>query len=180
MASSVSVKVDGLRDLGERMKGLTEQMNNRIARAATAAGAVVIRNAAQQKVPVDTGALKKGLVVKRLPKGEAAGLTSQHIVTVSTRAMKKYAGNSRASIVELQGPIAPVMSGGKTYRAKKLLGRKDSYESMGDFFYAAFVEYGTSKMAARPYLRPAFDENKEKAVQAIKDRIEKRLNKAGV
>ncbi|MNY41310.1 hypothetical protein D3C86_1761160 [compost metagenome] len=68
---------------------------------------------------------------------------------------------------------------GKTYRAKKLLARKESYVSFGDFFYAHFVEYGTSKMAAKPFMRPAYDQNKEKAVQAIKDRISKRLEKAG-
>lgn len=145
MASSVSVKVEGLRDLGERMKGLSEQMNNRIARAATAAGAVVIRNAAQLKVPVDTGNLKKNIIVKRLPKGESS-LTSEHIVTVRQ---------------------------GKLTAKQKDKGLQDAY-------YGKFVEYGTAKMPARPYLRPAYDQNKEKAVQAIKDRIEKRLNKADV
>lgn len=145
MASSVTVKVDGLRELGERMKGLSEQMNNRIARAATAAGAVVIRNAAQQKAPVDTGNLKKNIIVKRLPKGESS-LTSEHIVTVRQ---------------------------GKLTAKQKDKGLQDAY-------YGKFVEYGTAKMPARPYLRPAYDQNKEKAVQAIKDRIEKRLNKAGV
>lgn len=145
MVNSVSVKVDGLRELGERMKGLKEDVNNRIARAATAAGAVVIRNAAQQKVPVDTGNLKKNIIVKRLPKGESS-LTSEHIVTVRQ---------------------------GKLTKKQKDKGLQDAY-------YGKFVEYGTAKMPARPYMRPAFDQNKENAVQAIKDRIEKRLNKAGV
>lgn len=145
MASTVSVEVKGLRELGERMKGLSEAVNNRIARAATAAGAVVIRNAAQAKVPVDTGNLKKNIIVKRLPKGESS-LTSEHIVTVRQ---------------------------GKLTKKQKDKGLEDAY-------YGKFVEYGTAKMPARPYMRPAFDQNKEKAVQAIKDRIEKRLNKAGV
>lgn len=144
MASSVSVKVEGLKDLGDRMKGLTEQMNNRIARAATAAGAVVIRNAAQQKVPVLTGNLKKNIIVKRIPKGEAS-LTSEHIVTVR------------------QGKLT----------------KKQRAAGLGDAFYGRFVEYGTARMPAQPFLRPAYDQNKEKAVQAIKDRIEKRLAKAG-
>ncbi|AMM23167.1 HK97-gp10 family putative phage morphogenesis protein [Variovorax sp. PAMC 28711] len=178
MAKSVTVQVDGLRELGERLKTLNLDMVNRIARAATAAGAVVIRDAAKANAPVKTGALKKGIVVKRLPKAESLGLTSEHIVTVSTREMKKYTNKSRAAVVELQGPIAPVTSGGKTYRAKKLLGRKENYVSSGDFFYANFIEFGTVKMAAQPFLRPAYDLNKERAVAAIKDRIETRLKKA--
>lgn len=144
MAKSVTVKVEGLRELGDRMKGLSEAMNNRIARAATAAGAVVIRDAAKQKVAVDTGNLKKNVIVKRLPKGESP-FTSEHIVTVRQ---------------------------GKLTKKQKAAGLEDA-------FYGRFVEYGTAKMPARPYMRPAFDQNKEKAVQAIKDRITKRLAKAG-
>lgn len=144
MASVVSVKVEGLRELGERMKGLSEAVNNRIARAATAAGAVVIRNAAQAKVPVDTGNLKKNIIVKRLPKGESP-LTSEHIVTVR------------------QGKLT----------------KKQRDKGLEDAYYGKFVEYGTAKMAARPYMRPAFDQNKEKAVEAIQDRIKKRIEKAG-
>lgn len=33
--------------------------------------------------------------------------------------------------------------------------------------YAPFVEFGTSRMAARPYLRPAFDEQKERAAKEV-------------
>jgi HK97 gp10 family phage protein len=126
------------------MKGLSKDVNGRIARAATAAGSVVIKNAAQQKVPVDTGNLKKNIIVKRIPQGESS-LTSEHIVTVRQ---------------------------GKLTKKQKGSGLQDAY-------YGRFVEHGTSKVAARPYMRPAFDQNKEKAVQAIKDRIAKRLAKVG-
>ena len=34
--------------------------------------------------------------------------------------------------------------------------------------YAPYHEFGTSKMAARPYLRPALDENKQKILDKIK------------
>lgn len=145
MASSVTVKIDGLQELGQRMKSLSSDVNNRIARAATVAGAVVIRKAAQQKVPVDTGNLKKNIIVKRLPKGETP-MTSEHIVTVR------------------QGKLTEKQKG----------------SGIQDAFYGRFVEYGTAKMPARPYMRPAYDENKEKAVEAIKDRIRARLDKAGV
>jgi HK97 gp10 family phage protein len=44
-----------------------------------------------------------------------------------------------------------------------------------DAWYARFVEFGTSKMAARPFMRPAFEAKKEAAVQAIKNYLEKRI-----
>lgn len=179
MASSVTVKVEGLSELGIRMKSLSEKMNNNIARAATGAAASVIRKRAQSLVPVDTGALKKGIIVKRLRPSETP-FTSEHIVTVSTREMKKYVEKSRHARVELQGPIAPVTVNGKTYRAKKLIGLKENYESLGDFYYAHFIEYGTVKLAAKPFMRPAYDGGKEQAVEAMRVKIDERLTKAGV
>ena len=44
-----------------------------------------------------------------------------------------------------------------------------------DAFYARFVEFGTVKMAARPFLRPAFEAKKGEAVDAIKVYLERRI-----
>lgn len=151
-----SIKVSGLRELGESMRKLSSDVSGRIARAATAAGAGIIKKAAQKNAPVRTGALKGGIVVKRIPASET-GLTSEHIVTVSTRSIKNYVKKSRAKRHRIEG--------------------FKSYVDLGDFFYAHFIEFGTVKMSARPFLRPAFDANKEAAVKAIRDRIAARLAK---
>lgn len=45
-------------------------------------------------------------------------------------------------------------------------------------YYGIFLEHGTSNMAAKPFLRPAFDENRDKAQKAIADEIEKAIAKA--
>lgn len=48
-------------------------------------------------------------------------------------------------------------------------------------FYAYFHEYGTSKMKARPFLRPAYDENidevQEKIAEELRKTIERRSRK---
>jgi HK97 gp10 family phage protein len=144
MAKSVTVKVEGLSQLGERMRTLSEDVNKRIGRAAVAAGSNVIAKAAKAKVPADTGNLRRNIITKRLPPGEAR-LTSEFIVTVRK---------------------------GRVTKKQKERGLKDA-------FYGGFLEFGTVKMPPRPFLRPAFDENKAQAVQAIKERIEARLKKAG-
>jgi HK97 gp10 family phage protein len=41
--------------------------------------------------------------------------------------------------------------------------------------YASYVEFGTSKMAAQPFLRPAFDEAEAAALSAIVDSVTKNL-----
>ena len=47
-----------------------------------------------------------------------------------------------------------------------------------DAWYWRFVEFGTVKMPARPFLRPAFEGKKREAVQAIKTRLSERIEQA--
>lgn len=44
--------------------------------------------------------------------------------------------------------------------------------------YAHLVEYGTNKSAAKPFLRPAWDENKERIVAAMRGILEESLRSA--
>lgn len=45
-------------------------------------------------------------------------------------------------------------------------------------FYWHMVEYGTSKMTAQPYLRPAFHNNKDIAVNRFGDKLKQAIDKA--
>lgn len=42
-------------------------------------------------------------------------------------------------------------------------------------YYLRFVEYGTSKMAAKPFKRPAYEAKKTAAAQAVADVIDARI-----
>lgn len=44
-------------------------------------------------------------------------------------------------------------------------------------YYWRFMEFGTSKMPARPFIRPAFESKKEDAVKAIADKLDERIQK---
>jgi len=46
-----------------------------------------------------------------------------------------------------------------------------------DGWYFPFVEFGTEKMAARPFMRPAFESTKDAAVQAVKTKLAERIDK---
>jgi HK97 gp10 family phage protein len=41
--------------------------------------------------------------------------------------------------------------------------------------YAAAVEYGTSKMAAQPYLRPAIDEYEKEILSVVADKVQEEV-----
>ncbi|MGL4674972.1 MAG: HK97-gp10 family putative phage morphogenesis protein [Wohlfahrtiimonas sp.] len=47
----------------------------------------------------------------------------------------------------------------------------------GDTFYWRFHEFGTRHMPARPFLRPAIDENKEAAVDKFAEVMKKQIDK---
>lgn len=47
-----------------------------------------------------------------------------------------------------------------------------------DAFYGRFIEFGTSKMAARPFLRPAYEAKKEAAAKAVADVIAAKIQQA--
>lgn len=46
-----------------------------------------------------------------------------------------------------------------------------------DGYYGLFVEFGTAKMAARPFVRPAFEKKKDAALDIIGKRIAARIKR---
>lgn len=48
-----------------------------------------------------------------------------------------------------------------------------------DVYYAPFVEFGTSKMAARPFLTPAFIQEQQKFYDRIRARLQSQIDSAG-
>jgi len=45
-------------------------------------------------------------------------------------------------------------------------------------FYGRFVEFGNSKMAAKPFLRPAYDAARARALKAVQERMAAEVKKA--
>jgi HK97 gp10 family phage protein len=76
----------------------------------------------------------------------------------------------------------PVKTGAlKIHIQSKVERKKDSISATigpnaanptGDIGYSTYVEFGTSKMKAQPYLLPALEENKEQLIRNIKKAIE--------
>lgn len=100
MAESVTRQVQGLRELGERMKLLQQEVQTKLARRATASAAGVVRKRARQLAPVadepyttngvdvQPGNLARQTIIKRISRSQ---LTSEHIVTLRGNAKAGYA-----------------------------------------------------------------------------------------
>ena len=127
-----AVRVEGLRELGMALKELDSRVQKRIARSATAAGARVIAKEAKQRVPVDSGKVKKNIRTANL-KPKQPGIQE---TAVGVRVKGKTADSA---------------------------------------FYWRFLEFGTAKMEAKPFFRPAFEATKMEAAEKIKEQLGKRL-----
>ena len=149
MATTVTIKVDGLADLRKQMLRLKEDVATKIAGRATNAAAQIVKKQAKTNIQispsVDEGDLLKAVIVKKIPKSKTP-LTSEHIVTVrgrGRRGAKARGGKAQAT--------AP---------------------------HAHFVEFGTVNMPAEPFLRPALEQEKGFAVGAMKQTLIEGIQKA--
>lgn len=68
----------------------------------------------------------------------------------------------------------------KIDKPKKIKGVKTvkigiTKEDNSEIFYSRFFEYGTSKMTAKPFMRPALDKKRREAVEKMKEIIRREL-----
>ena len=147
-----SVEVRGLKELNEALRQLPDRIARNVLRGATSAGAAVIRKEAKVKAPVYTGQVSAG----HPPPGTLR------------RAVYQKQIRELSSLVK------------QTFYVGVRVGRNASKKGL-DAFYWRFIEFGTSKQPARPFLRPAFETKKLEAIAAIKqyltDRIPKEVDK---
>lgn len=143
--------VAGLRELAQACRELPERVGRSALREATSAGAAVIREEAKARAPVYTGEVTAG----HPPPGTLR------------KAVAMYRNNSAS------GPLKQVFSVGVRHgKSRQKVGKTNR-----DAYYWRFVEFGTAKMSARPFLRPAFEATKVRAVETIAAVLRQRIAK---
>lgn len=147
-------EVHGLRELGVKMRELGEKVERSIADQALRAAANVLRDDARSKAPVLSVPTKY-----RKP-----GVVKRAIVSKKGRAPR----GQRKFVVGIRGLTAGAI------RRFKATGGAAS-QNPNDPFYWYFLERGTSKMAAKPFLRPAFDAKNAEAVDKFSETATARI-----
>ncbi|WP_188379604.1 HK97-gp10 family putative phage morphogenesis protein [Oxalicibacterium faecigallinarum] len=158
-----TIKVRGLRELGEAMKGLENDIKLRICRAAVQEGAKIIRNLAQSKAPVAPQA---------------------YDVVDETYNRSSRKGKKRAANVKIVQPrnIAKNIVTKRVPRSKMTAETVVAIRGKFEHGYANRIgilqEFGTVKTPAQPFMRPAFNQGKAPAVAVIKNTLKKRIDSA--
>jgi len=164
----LEVRVENLDEVLKAMREFTPKLQRKGLTQALRKGMRPVVRAARAKAPVDTGALKKAIVARVNTKmGRRVGGA---VVQVGIRGgAKEYVDSSRNR--------ARVIKRGK-HKGIFVPGRVgESYEQGGNQFYFRFLEFGTSKLPARPFLRPALAENAQKTTDIVTAELRKAIER---
>lgn len=149
MATTTRVRVDGLRQLGAAMKKLDRAVALKGARSATAAAAKPVKNAAIRNIDAN-------------PSIDSGDLRKNVIVK---RLGKNESSLTSEHIVTVRG------------RGKKKKNKDGTVTQDQGAPHAHLVEFGTVNMPAEPFLGPAYEQQKQNAVEAMRERLAKFIAK---
>ena len=152
MAKRETFKIEGLAELGKALRELPARVARNGLRVSVYAGAKVVRDEARARAPKAA----QSLGPNQPPPGTLKrSVIMKHIPELSSLTRQTFFVTVRH---------------GKKYRKQ---GKKGNLSQ--DAWYWRFVEFGTRKMRARPFLRPALEARRREAGQAMKDRLSERI-----
>jgi HK97 gp10 family phage protein len=156
VAEVVSVKVEGLAELEERVRTVPVKIAKAVVRRGLEASGEVIRFAMFTRAKRATGFLAAHIATKtKVSSSEFAGTVSIGVLQVN------YPFNERSAALP--------STARKSTRARK---RRTVYAST----VARYLEFGTRKMPAFPFMRTAFESSKDDALTRFADAAMRAFN----
>lgn len=146
MADEVLIRLDGVDELVRVLRAAPDKIRKRAVRAALRKAATVIRNDARARAPV-----LQSIIPYRKPG------TVKRRISVRTSKFARQAGDEGVFI-----GVRPLRGKADTRRYGKA-----SAKNPNDPFYWRFLEFGTRKMTARPFLGPAARAKGAEAIQTF-------------
>lgn len=154
MSRAVVVSTSGFKELDAALGELPKATARNVLKRTLEKAAEPIAQRARELVPVDSGDLRDS-------------------ITVSAR-LKNKVGNAEYSAAMRQGlgkaaavqALRDARRGANGSFAEVYIG-----PAVPKGFYGHLVEFGTSRMAAEPFMRPAWDEGQDRALGIIKEEL---------
>lgn len=149
------VQVSGLAELEKQLLAIGEEYGPKAAispvRRALGKAGKIVQASAQAKVRRKTGTLAENIIVTTYKKAPEGQIGVQVTVRAKAKGYKSTSRNVRSGKIGLE------------------------YNFYGPLFYAGFLEFGTSHQPAYPFMRPAFEENKQSLPNIVKDELAKAI-----
>lgn len=158
MADGIEFKLTGFKELGEQLQAMGPKLARNGLRASAFAGAAIVRDAAKRTTAFQdrTGTLRANIIAVKSRSGTKGDVEAKYRVTVRSK-KKAYVNNARNRLL-------------------RRVGKKHAIDTAR--MYGRFLEFGTSRMAPHPYLRPALFNNATRAIEAMKERMAKAIRLA--
>ena len=146
MADDISIRIEGVDDLLAALRSLPEKIRRRAVRAALRKAGQVISRDAKARTPV---------LMVPLPYRRPG--TVKRRISVRPSKFARQAGDEGVFV-----GVKPLRGRADTRRYGKASARNPN-----DPYYWRFVEFGTRKMTARPFLGPAAQSRGEEAIRSF-------------
>jgi HK97 gp10 family phage protein len=167
MADSIQFQLSGLDAVLTKMRGLAPDLRAKGARSAMRKAANLVRDAAvvnAQRIddPETKESIAKNIVVRF--SSRTLKTTGDVMMRVGVLGGARPYSNTRENVRKRRV--------GKTYKTGG-----DKGNPGGDTFYWRFVEFGTSRTAAKPFMRPALEQNIETATSAATTELSRSIDR---
>ena len=155
MGDIVEFKLNGFKELGDTLRNFGPDVARNGLRSADLAGMKVVLAAAKQTTAWHdhTGLLRSAITISRRR-------TPEHVAKYSI-------------VIKSKNKFIKIRRFGK--RSKN---RGKYTTAAPPSVYGRFLEYGTEKMRARPWLRPALLNNVDPTIEAIREGLERAIGRA--
>lgn len=180
--NNISFEVQGLKELEQALLEIGQAASAKALFPALMAAGLPIQKEAEKLAPISDAPHYRYKKVK-----------AAKVAKTGNKIVDKYNRLQAVAAVKGKKERILVQPGNlrKNISRKRLKGKKyaditngDAFVGVswrGNAFYGRFIEFGTSKYPAKPFLRPAFDAKKEEALtifkQKLADNIEKQRQK---
>lgn len=178
MVERVQVTLKGVGELNAKLQRLSKDVQFKGGRSALRAGAMEIAsqmraNAANINDPKTAEEIAKNVAVRFSPKtfSETGNLKFRVGILGGARAP---AGSKQAKATERRRN----RKGGASLEDLGEIAGKGSSNPGGDTYYWRFIEFGTEKIPAQPFVRPALPQAAQRASDAFTSSLDKVLDRA--
>lgn len=145
-----TIRIKGMAELTRRLREIKTAISDDLENAGTK-GMLIIEGGAKDKVSVDTGDLRRRIITKTLEKTESS-------VKIATGTNLEY---------------GPYLEYGTGIYAENGEGRKTPWVYKYTGTKGPEGWRFTRGMRAKPFLRPAYDENKERVQEVVREELER-------
>lgn len=153
-------RILGMKELNQRLQALPAELGKKAVWTALGGAGVAVKKRATELVPV---------------LAQATDTRKPGTVRDAIRVQRSKITRGQNGRYEVIVRVKPLGKGAK--RKAQAAGALSGVNNPDDPFYWWYLEFGTSRMSARPFMRPAFENTKSEQLRGMRARMQKAIER---